>query len=154
MSYRSADRQRPGLGRIAHSSGSDRVWRRLFRSTCSKDMGKELKGKLSLFPVFGNVAWGAITKIDELGGKVVTISGPDGYIYDPSGIRTQIDTCSIFVRQTMMLLSLTPGSSAVISSPMQNPGSKSRYRNYLVHVKTNLMKPMPENWLQWLLPDW
>lgn len=35
---------------------------------------------------FGNVAWGAITKINELGGKVVTISGPDGYIYDVEGI--------------------------------------------------------------------
>ena len=32
------------------------------------------------------MAWGAITKINELGGKVVTISGPDGYIYDPAGI--------------------------------------------------------------------
>ena len=46
--------------------------------------------------------------------KVVTISGPDGYIMIlryPDAL-----TCSIFVRQTMMLLSLTPGSSAVISS--------------------------------------
>ena len=51
-----------------------------------KDMGKELKGKTVSVSGFGNVAWGAITKIDELGGKVVTISGPDGYIYDPSGI--------------------------------------------------------------------
>ena len=35
---------------------------------------------------FGNVAWGAATKATELGAKVVTISGPDGYIYDPDGI--------------------------------------------------------------------
>lgn len=35
---------------------------------------------------FGNVAWGAITKINELGGKVITISGPDGYVYDQDGI--------------------------------------------------------------------
>ena len=35
---------------------------------------------------FGNVAWGAATKATELGAKVVTISGPDGYIYDPNGI--------------------------------------------------------------------
>ncbi|MDX9696075.1 MAG: NADP-specific glutamate dehydrogenase [Bacteroidales bacterium] len=35
---------------------------------------------------FGNVAWGAVTKANELGAKVVTISGPDGYIYDPEGI--------------------------------------------------------------------
>ena len=51
-----------------------------------KEMGKELKGKTVSVSGFGNVAWGAITKIDELGGKVVTISGPDGYIYDPAGI--------------------------------------------------------------------
>ena len=51
-----------------------------------KEMGQELKGKTVAVSGFGNVAWGAITKIDELGGKVVTISGPDGYIYDPDGI--------------------------------------------------------------------
>ena len=37
---------------------------------------------------FGNVAWGAVLKATELGAKVVTISGPDGYIYDPDGINT------------------------------------------------------------------
>ncbi len=51
-----------------------------------REMGKELKGKTVSVSGFGNVAWGAISKIDELGGKVVTISGPDGYIYDPDGI--------------------------------------------------------------------
>ena len=35
---------------------------------------------------FGNVSWGAAKKITELGGKVVSISGPDGYVYDPDGI--------------------------------------------------------------------
>jgi len=35
---------------------------------------------------FGNVAWGAALKATELGGKVVTISGPDGYVYDSEGI--------------------------------------------------------------------
>ncbi len=43
-------------------------------------------GKTVAVSGFGNVAWGAISKITELGGKVVTISGPDGYIYDPEGI--------------------------------------------------------------------
>ena len=51
-----------------------------------KEMGKEVKGLTFSVSGFGNVAWGAITKINELGGKVVTVSGPDGYIYDPAGI--------------------------------------------------------------------
>jgi len=44
------------------------------------------KGKKVALSGFGNVAWGAATKIEELGGKVLTISGPDGYIHDPEGI--------------------------------------------------------------------
>ena len=51
-----------------------------------KEMGKEVKEMTFSVSGFGNVAWGAITKINELGGKVVTISGPDGYIFDPDGI--------------------------------------------------------------------
>jgi len=45
-----------------------------------------LKGKIVAISGFGNVAWGAVTKATELGAKVVTISGPDGYIYDKDGI--------------------------------------------------------------------
>lgn len=48
--------------------------------------GLSIAGKTFAVSGFGNVAWGAITKITELGGKAVTISGPDGYIYDPDGI--------------------------------------------------------------------
>ena len=45
-------------------------------------------GKSFALSGFGNVCWGAVTKITELGGKVVTISGPDGYVYDPEGVST------------------------------------------------------------------
>jgi glutamate dehydrogenase (NADP+) len=38
---------------------------------------------------FGNVAWGVCKKVRDLGGKVVTLSGPEGYIYDPEGVTTQ-----------------------------------------------------------------
>ena len=38
---------------------------------------------------FGNVAWGAAKKATELGAKVITISGPDGYIYDPEGLNDE-----------------------------------------------------------------
>jgi len=48
--------------------------------------GETFKGKTVAVSGFGNVAWGAVTKANELGAKVVTISGPDGYIYDPEGI--------------------------------------------------------------------
>lgn len=49
-------------------------------------IGKDIEGQTISVSGFGNVAWGAISKINELGGKVVTISGPDGYIYDKNGI--------------------------------------------------------------------
>ncbi len=51
-----------------------------------KEKGLDIKGKTIAVSGFGNVAWGAVLKASELGGKVVTISGPDGYIYDPDGI--------------------------------------------------------------------
>ena len=50
------------------------------------EMGDSIKGKTVAISGFGNVAWGAALKATELGAKVVTISGPDGYIYDPEGI--------------------------------------------------------------------
>lgn len=49
-------------------------------------IGKDVEGQKFSVSGFGNVAWGAITKINELGGKVVTLSGPDGYVYDEDGI--------------------------------------------------------------------
>jgi glutamate dehydrogenase (NADP+) len=43
-------------------------------------------GKTVSVSGFGNVAWGVALKVTELGGKVVTLSGPDGYIYDERGL--------------------------------------------------------------------
>lgn len=51
-----------------------------------KTIGQEIKGKTVAVSGFGNVAWGVVKKVNELGGKVITISGPDGYIYDKDGI--------------------------------------------------------------------
>jgi len=48
--------------------------------------GEGIEGKTIAVSGFGNVAWGAVTKATELGGKVVTLSGPDGYVYDPEGV--------------------------------------------------------------------
>ncbi len=54
-----------------------------------KTAGEDIKGKTFAVSGFGNVAWGTVKKVTELGGKVVTISGPDGYVYDKDGIATE-----------------------------------------------------------------
>lgn len=51
-----------------------------------KHFGEELKGKEVVVSGFGNVSWGTVRKLNQLGAKVITISGPDGYIYDPDGV--------------------------------------------------------------------
>jgi len=48
--------------------------------------GKDIKGKTIAISGFGNVAWGAATKATQMGAKVVTLSGPDGYVYIPQGM--------------------------------------------------------------------
>ena len=53
-----------------------------------EQMSDSIKGKTFIVSGFGNVAWGAIKKLTELGGKALTISGPDGYVYDKDGIST------------------------------------------------------------------
>jgi glutamate dehydrogenase (NADP+) len=51
-----------------------------------KHEGTDFNGKTVAISGFGNVSWGLCIKISQLGGKVVTLSGPDGYIYDPEGV--------------------------------------------------------------------
>jgi glutamate dehydrogenase (NADP+) len=53
-----------------------------------KHYGEDIKGKTFVISGFGNVAWGTVLKVTELGGKVITLSGPDGYIYDKDGVST------------------------------------------------------------------
>ncbi len=57
-----------------------------FAEEVMKTKGESMKGKKVAISGFGNVAWGAVRKANDLGAKVVTISGPDGYIYDADGI--------------------------------------------------------------------
>ncbi len=51
-----------------------------------KHAGETFEGKTVVVSGFGNVAWGTCRKVSQLGGKVITLSGPDGYIYDPDGV--------------------------------------------------------------------
>lgn len=54
-----------------------------------RHQGDELAGKTIAVSGFGNVAWGICRKATQLGAKVITLSGPDGYVYDPDGVMTQ-----------------------------------------------------------------
>jgi glutamate dehydrogenase (NADP+) len=60
-----------------------------FANEMLKAHGETMAGKRISVSGFGNVAWGAAMKASQLGAKVVTISGPDGYIYDEKGIGTE-----------------------------------------------------------------
>ena len=59
-----------------------------FANEMLKHEGMSFEGKTVAVSGFGNVAWGACIKVRDLGGKVVTLSGPDGYIYDADGVTT------------------------------------------------------------------
>ena len=72
------------LGR-SEATGFGIVW---YAEEMLKANDEEMKDKVVAISGFGNVAWGAAWKLQQLGAKCVTISGPDGYIYDPEGIST------------------------------------------------------------------
>ena len=56
-----------------------------------KHEGEDVKGKTIACAGFGNVTWGICKKAMHLGAKVVTLSGPDGYIYDPEGVSSSAE---------------------------------------------------------------
>ena len=57
-----------------------------FAQEMLKTKGMSFDGSTVAVSGFGNVAWGAVEKVTELGGKVITLSGPDGFIHDKDGI--------------------------------------------------------------------
>ncbi|HBV68214.1 MAG TPA: NADP-specific glutamate dehydrogenase [Clostridiales bacterium] len=65
-----------------------------------KHEGTDFKGKTVAVSGFGNVAWGAVQKINHLGGTVVAISGPDGYIYDPNGVKGEREEFMLEMRSS------------------------------------------------------
>ena len=58
-----------------------------FAEEMLKTKGEGIDGKTVAVSGFGNVAWGVATKVSEMGGKVVTLSGPDGFVHDKDGIK-------------------------------------------------------------------
>jgi glutamate dehydrogenase (NADP+) len=58
-----------------------------FAEEMLKTKGQSFAGKTVAVSGFGNVAWGAVEKVTELGGTVVSLSGPDGFVYDKDGIK-------------------------------------------------------------------
>jgi glutamate dehydrogenase (NADP+) len=57
-----------------------------FMNEMLKQNNDTFKGKTVSVSGFGNVAWGVALKVVEMGGKIITISGPDGYIHDAAGL--------------------------------------------------------------------
>ena len=68
------------------AAGSGTVY---FLARMVESKGDTLEGKTIAVSGFGNMSWGVCRKAAELGAKVVTLSGPDGYVYDPDGVTTQ-----------------------------------------------------------------
>ena len=65
-----------------------------------KRLGERIEGKTFALSGFGNVSWGAATKITELGGKVLCISGPDGYVHIPKGITKEMIDYMLVMRSS------------------------------------------------------
>jgi glutamate dehydrogenase/leucine dehydrogenase len=57
-----------------------------FAEEMLKTRGESFKDKIVVVSGSGNVAQFAIEKVNQLGGKVVTASDSNGFIYDPAGI--------------------------------------------------------------------
>lgn len=64
------------------------------------NFGEEVAGKTFVVSGFGNVAWGVVQKVNQLGGTVVAISGPDGYIYDPAGVKGEKEEFMLYMRSS------------------------------------------------------
>ena len=77
------------------------------------DYGMEVKDKTVAISGFGNVAWGAAKKATELGAKVVTISGPDGYVYDPDGISICLNFVPVVMTSLLLTLRNIPTQSSL-----------------------------------------
>jgi glutamate dehydrogenase (NADP+) len=60
-----------------------------FAEEMLKRKGESLKGKTIAVSGSGNVAQFTVEKVNQLGGKVITLSDSNGFIYDPEGINSE-----------------------------------------------------------------
>ncbi len=87
-----------------------------FASEVLKAHNDDIKGKRIAISGFGNVAYGAVLKAKDLGAKVVTISGPDGYVYDENGINTD--------EKVAYMLELRSSNKDIVSPYAEKFGAK------------------------------
>jgi len=58
-----------------------------FAEEMLKTKGNSIEGKTIVNSGYGNVGTFLIEKVNQLGGKVVTVADQNGYVYDPDGIK-------------------------------------------------------------------
>lgn len=73
-----------------------------FTEQMLKTRGQHIMGKTVAVSGFGNVAWGAVQKAIQLGAKVVTISGPDGYVHIPEGMTAEMNEYMLELRASSL----------------------------------------------------
>ncbi len=101
------------------------------------DKGIDTRASRVAISGFGNVAWGAAQKATQMGAKVVTISGPDGYIYDEDGLtKKRLLTCWNFARAgTTFAARMRNASRGLSSWQAAVRGSEVRYRFAVCYTK-------------------
>lgn len=120
-----------------------------FVQSMLKEKKEDIKGKTVAISGFGNVAWGAALKAGQLGAKVVTISGPDGYVYDPEGITGEKVDYMLELRASGEDI-VAPYAENILkphSIPVANHGNRRLISHFLAQPKTSLTAMMPSSLL-------
>lgn len=122
--------QNGGLAGRTEATGYGIVY---FAREMLKHDGLDLAGKTVAVSGFGNVAWGTVQMLNKLGAKVITISGPDGYIYDENGVSGE--------KEDFMLDLRNSGKNVCAPYADKFPGSKFFAGKKPWEVKADLYIP-------------